>query len=146
MRIAPLYRTAPISPIPQPDFLNTVALATLPAATEDAATGLDPWDVLDRVKALEELAGRREGQRWGPRPLDVDLLWFGDRVASEPARATRRGLTLPHPRLRQRRFVLAPLNDLAPHLQLPPDGAVVGDLLAALGSEQAVERLDWSRR
>ncbi len=142
VRIAPLYRTEPISPIAQEPFLNTVVLADLPAGGRPG-----PRSVLDRVKALEEQAGRAPGERYGPRPLDVDLLLFGDLVCSEPddgSRHGRRDLTLPHPRMRQRRFVLAPLHDLAPGLRLPPDNAMVNDLLAALGSDQVVETIDWS--
>ncbi len=138
--MAPLYQTAPISPVPQPDFLNTVALTSLPKTDT-----LDPLEVLDQVKALERLAGRREGERDGPRPLDIDLLLFGDLVRNSSSDRRSRDLTLPHPRMRSRRFVLAPLADLAPALPLPPDGALVRDLLAALGEEQQVEKLDWGR-
>ena len=147
--MAPLYRTAPISPIPQAEFLNSVVLAKLPPDGE-----ADPYQILDQVKALEKLAGRCDGERFGPRPLDIDLLLFGDLVRrAEPdptdARAGRGGrsghdLILPHPRMRSRRFVLAPLSDLAPALKLPPDGAVVSDLLATLGSEQRAEKIGWS--
>lgn len=147
LKIAPLYRTTPISPIPQADFFNTVVLATLPAVG-----GLDPRQVLDQAKELERLAGRRDGERDGPRPLDIDLLLFGDLVRTDDDRSSAptsaggnpdRRLTLPHPRMRRRRFVLAPLNDLAPRLLIPPDGAVVAELLAALGSEQPVELIGW---
>ncbi len=131
--MAPLYRTAPVSPIPQAYFFNTVTLAQLPS---DHAP--DPRQILARIKALERRTGRLDGQRDGPRTLDVDLLLCGDLVhAFEP--------TLPHPRMRDRRFVLAPLADLAPDLRIPPDGARVKDLLAALGSGQEVEKLDWSQ-
>ena len=146
--MAPLYRTAPISSVTQPDFLNTVALRYLPESDFP-----QPFEVLDRVKDLERLAGRRSGERNGPRPLDIDLLLVGDLVRN----GSREGaigsqsdrepcdLTLPHPRMRSRRFVLAPLADLAPDLPLPPDGARVRDLLAALGEEQRVEKLAWRR-
>lgn len=141
LRVAPLYRTAPISPIPQPDFLNSVALAALPVSGRP-----DPLAILDRVKALERLAGRRATERWGPRPLDIDLLFCGDLVRRGAAAPCRREVILPHPRMRLRRFVLAPLNDLAPDLELPPDGALVRDLLTALGSAQPVEKIGWSLR
>ncbi len=142
MNVAPLYRTAPISPIVQADFLNTVVLADLPPGDAD-----DPFRILDRVKSLERLAGREGGERFGPRPLDVDLLLVGDLVrgpdAPAPEGRNPRDLILPHPRMRARRFVLAPLADLAPDLELPPDNAVVRDLLAALGPEQRVEKIGW---
>ena len=130
VRVAPLYRTAPVSPIPQPDFLNTVVLAWTAAIDLDA---LHAW-----TQQLERQAGRCPGPRWGPRPLDVDLLIAGD---LERRSAT---LTLPHPRLRERRFVLAPLAALVPALPLPPDGATAAELLARLPPGPAVELVAWS--
>ena len=86
-------------------------------------------------KALERAAGRSPGPRHGPRPLDVDLLLW-DGVVTHGSE-----LRLPHPRLRERRFVLAPLSDLEPHLAIPPDGRTVNELLAALPARPSVERL-----
>lgn len=137
LEVAPLYRTAPVSPIPQGDFLNTVVLAARAGAP-------GPEEILARTQALERDAGRRPGARFGPRPLDVDLLLYGDLVLGAPT-AEGPELVVPHPRLRRRRFVLAPLHDLRPTLRLPPDGAAVSDLLAALGPEQPVERIGWRR-
>jgi len=117
VRVAPLYRTPAVSPIPQPDYLNTALLARSP---------LDAESLLALAKALERAAGRRRGERFGPRPLDVDLLWFGDRRSARPE------LTLPHPRLAERRFVLQPLADLALDLRVPALELRVRDLLAAL--------------
>ncbi len=141
-RVAPLYRTAPVSPIPQAHYFNTVILAQLPP--EHAP---DPREVLAQIKALERRTGRCDVKRDAPRTLDVDLLLFGDLVHDEePGEgAGTAELILPHPRMRGRRFVLAPLHDLAPDLRLPPDGAQVKDLLAALGSGQQVEKIAWSR-
>lgn len=135
LSVAPLYRSSPVSPIPQPDFLNTVALASLESST------LSPEEVLGLAQDLELAAGRRRepgDPRFGPRPLDIDLLLWGDRVQEDPQ------LTLPHPRLRERRFVLAPLADVAPDLPVPPDGSPVRELLQRLGADQTVERLTWS--
>ncbi|HYN22117.1 MAG TPA: 2-amino-4-hydroxy-6-hydroxymethyldihydropteridine diphosphokinase [Thermoanaerobaculia bacterium] len=129
LRVASLYRSAPVSSIPQPDYLNTVVLAS---------TAMPPEDVLAFAKALEHAAGRRRGERFGPRPLDVDLLLWGDRQMSSPE------LTLPHPRLRERRFVLEPLAEIAPDLPVPPEGVTVRELLARLPAEPAVERVGWS--
>jgi 7,8-dihydro-6-hydroxymethylpterin-pyrophosphokinase len=97
--------------------------------------------VLALAKALERAAGRVPGPRFGPRPLDIDLLVYGDRICGAPE------LTIPHPRLRQRRFVLAPLAEIAPDLRVPPDGATVRELLDRLDPETAgeIERIDWSR-
>ncbi len=141
LKVAPLYRTAPVSPIPQAHFFNTVTLANLPSGN-----AADPREILRRVKALERRTGRCGGQRDRPRTLDVDLLLFGDLVCSAATglHGEDDALILPHPRMRDRRFVLAPLNDLAPDLRIPPDGACVKDLLAALGSRQVVEKIGWS--
>jgi 2-amino-4-hydroxy-6-hydroxymethyldihydropteridine diphosphokinase len=128
LEVAPFYRTAAISPILQPDFLNTAVLVR---------TALPPDAILAVAKALEHAAGRRRdvsGIRFGPRPLDIDLLLYGDIEIATPE------LTLPHPRLRERRFMLEPLAALAPDLRVPPDGATVRELLERV-LEQRVERL-----
>jgi len=96
------------------------------------------------AKELEAQAGRVEGPRWGPRPLDVDLLLVGELQRDDAA------LTLPHPRLRERGFVLAPLADVAPELRLPPghpdhpDGRTAAELLAALPREAWPVRVPWT--
>jgi len=125
LRVASLYRSAPVSPVAQPDFLNTAVLAH---------TALGPEEVLGLAKSLELAAGRRAGVRFGPRPLDVDLLLHGSR------RSDAAELTLPHPRLAERRFMLEPLAEIAPDLPVPGTGATVRELLAGVG-DQAVERI-----
>ena len=108
-----------------------------------ASTSLEPGELLALAKALELAAGRRPGARFGPRPLDVDLLLYGDLQSSAPE------LTLPHPRLRERRFVLEPLAEIAPDLQIPPDNATARALLANLPLEPLVHRvgpLDYGKR
>ena len=108
--------TLPGAP-PQRDHLNAVA---------EVATTLSPDALLDRLWAIERAAGReRSAGRWSPRPLDLDLLLHGDAVRQSEA------LTLPHPGLAARRFVLAPLAELAPGLVVPGSGRTVADLLAA---------------
>lgn len=134
MRIASLYRSAPLSPVAQPDFLNTAAVAH---------TALEPEAVLALAKALELAAGRLPpalAVRFGPRPLDVDVLLYGGRRSDAPE------LTLPHPRLRERRFMLEPLAEIAPDWPVPPDGATVRELLARLGESQGLKRIGWSER
>jgi len=121
-----------VSPVPQPAYWNTAALAH---------TDMEPDAILALAMALERAAGRRRGVRLGPRTLDVDLLLYGDRVSPMPE------LTIPHPRLARRRFVLAPLADIAPCLPVPPGGETVAELLARLGpaAPGEIERLAWSR-
>lgn len=75
--------------------------------------------------------------RYGPRPLDVDLLLFGARVSDRPE------LTLPHPRLAERRFVLVPLAEIAPDRRVPPGGRTVAELLAATRDVSRVEEIGW---
>jgi 2-amino-4-hydroxy-6-hydroxymethyldihydropteridine diphosphokinase len=126
--VAPLYRSAAVSPIAQPDFLNTVVVAR---------SAMAPEELLAMAKELERAVGRRQGPRWGPRPLDVDLLLVGE---------TRRDsgeLALPHPRLHQRAFVLAPLADLLPELRLP-QGRTVRELLAQLPPGPPLVRVAWT--
>lgn len=127
--MAPLYRSAAVSPIEQPDFLNTVVLAR---------SELAPEELLRFAKELERAAGREEGPRWGPRPLDVDLLLVGELQRRDA------DLELPHPRLRERSFVLAPLADLGPDLPLPPDGRPVRELLAGLPGDSTLRRVAWA--
>jgi 2-amino-4-hydroxy-6-hydroxymethyldihydropteridine diphosphokinase len=130
LRVASLYRGAAVSALPQPDYFNTAAVGH---------TTLAPEAVLAIAKALELAAGRRAGPRFGPRPLDIDLLLYGSLRQAAPE------LTLPHPRLAHRRFVLAPLAEIAPELAIPPLGALPGELLQRLpASAPPVQRLDWS--
>ncbi len=112
-----LRETEPVGFLDQPRFLNgAVALDT----------SLSPRALLERLLAIERALGRRrDGPRFGPRTIDLDLLLYGDLEVDEP------GLTLPHPRLHERRFVLEPLAELAPDLVVPGKGSLP-DLLAAL--------------
>jgi 2-amino-4-hydroxy-6-hydroxymethyldihydropteridine diphosphokinase len=127
--VSRLYRTKPVGVTDQPDFLNAVVALDVPAGS-DAATGAT--SVLVALKDLEREFGRRKRRRWGPRELDLDLLVFGRaRLAIErppegvplsaaiDAGAATRLLEVPHPSMRDRLFVLAPLADLAPGL-VPP--------------------------
>ncbi len=98
--VSGVYRSAPIGP-EQPEFLNLVAELSVPDG---------PYELLARCQALETAAQRVRRERWGPRTLDVDVLLFGDVTMHDPE------LQIPHPRLRERRFVLDPLAELAPEL------------------------------
>ncbi|HET8863573.1 MAG TPA: 2-amino-4-hydroxy-6-hydroxymethyldihydropteridine diphosphokinase [Solirubrobacterales bacterium] len=124
--VSPLYETEPIGEIlDQPDFLN---------AAIRICTNLGPELLLDVCKRVETERGRQlDALRHSPRPLDIDLLLLGDLELSTDR------LTLPHPEVATRRFVLAPLLDLDPLLSLP-DGTKLSDALAVLGSDERVDR------
>ena len=116
--VSRLYRTAPVGPQDQPDFINAVAhLETL----------LDPMSLLAALQCIERRHGRiRNGRRWGPRTLDLDILLFGDLSLEAPA------LSLPHPQMHRRAFVLVPLADIAPDALVVPGRGRLGDLLRAV--------------
>jgi 2-amino-4-hydroxy-6-hydroxymethyldihydropteridine diphosphokinase len=123
---SPLYRSAPMGPQDQAEFVNSAAAL---------ATALAPQELLQGLLAIERAHGRqRDGMRWGPRTLDLDLLMYGDQVLHEP------GLTLPHPGLHERAFVLYPLADIAPGLTVPGHGSVV--TLRERCHDAAVRRLE----
>ena len=125
--VSSTYETEPVGEVlDQPDFLN---------AAVRIATELEPLELLDLCKAIEAEHGRMFGStRHGPRPLDLDLLMLGDiELRSER-------LTLPHPEVTTRRFVLEPLLELDPGLVLP-DGTRLADALAGLGEGQRVEKV-----
>ena len=118
--ISPVYETEPVGGPPQPDYLNAVV------AVE---TELSPRELLGVAKALEAEAGREPASpegRWGPRPLDIDVLMVGDERVDEP------DLVVPHPRIHQRAFVLAPLADIAPELVVASTAGWQGVRRAAL--------------
>ena len=119
-----LYRTAPVGVTEQPDFINAVC-----AADTDMPAGALMQSLLD----IERAQGRQRAIPGGPRTLDLDLLLYGELVCHEP------GLTLPHPRLHERAFVLYPLSEIAPGLNIPGRGLVESLLAGCAG--QAIERL-----
>jgi 2-amino-4-hydroxy-6-hydroxymethyldihydropteridine diphosphokinase len=126
-----LWRSAPVDcPPDSPDFLNAVA-AFRPRAEET------PETLLARLRALEREFGRRPKVMLNePRPLDLDLIAFGRETRATPE------LTLPHPRAHRRRFVLAPLAQIAPELVLPGQRLTVRELLAALPPDPSLVPLD----
>jgi len=114
LRASRVWDTAPLGP-PQPRYLNAVL---------ELETTRTPRSLLDLLREVERVAGRTRDLRWGPRTLDLDLLLLGDLVVRAP------GLTIPHPELARRRFVLAPLAELRPDLPVPGTDSTVGRLLA----------------
>ncbi|MEA3545974.1 MAG: 2-amino-4-hydroxy-6-hydroxymethyldihydropteridine diphosphokinase [Thermodesulfobacteriota bacterium] len=124
---SPLYQTPPIGgPAGQPDYLNGVV---------EIRTGLSALNLLQLCHRIEDEAGRIRDQHWGARTLDIDLLLVDDLIMDVP------NLTLPHPRLQQRHFVLLPLNDLAPQLNHPVLNTTIGNLLKALPVATGITRL-----
>ena len=123
---SPVYETDPVGLTEQPAFLNAVV---------ELDTTLEPLPLLDALLAIEAESGRERSIRFGPRTLDLDLIWYdGRRLESDR-------LTLPHPRAHEREFVLRPLCDIAP--DLPLAGRPARDWLAAL-DPQGVERTGLS--
>lgn len=123
------YRTAPVGLREQPDFINAVCRVR---------THQDPAMLMRNLLEIERAHGRvREGSQGGPRMLDLDLLLYADRQIQTPA------LTVPHPRLHERAFVLYPLHEIEPDLDIPGRGAL-RELLAACAGQRA-ERLSVSK-
>jgi 2-amino-4-hydroxy-6-hydroxymethyldihydropteridine diphosphokinase len=117
------YRTAPWGPVAQPDFINA-AIAV--------ETSLPALELLDALLATERAFGRiRDGERWGPRTLDLDLLAYGDDVIDNER------LSVPHPRIAERAFVLMPLADIAANAELPGVGRV-SDLLGKIDTQGCI--------
>lgn len=119
--VSPVYETAPVGGPDQGAFLNIVV---------ELDTPLDARGLLGECRRLEAAAERVREERWGPRTLDVDVLWVDGEVVAHP------DLVVPHPRMRERRFVLAPLADLAPEL------VHADDLESAEGEVERLGRLE----
>ncbi|MEZ6243793.1 MAG: 2-amino-4-hydroxy-6-hydroxymethyldihydropteridine diphosphokinase [Phycisphaerales bacterium] len=119
LRVSTFHETEPVGPVEQGRFLNAAAIFE---------TTLTPQAILTRLHEIEREHGReRHGQpRWGPRTLDLDLLLYADAIIEEP------GLSVPHPRMSARQFVLAPLAELASDWVVPGTHRTVGELLAAI--------------
>jgi 2-amino-4-hydroxy-6-hydroxymethyldihydropteridine diphosphokinase len=126
-RISSVYETAPVGVVTQPHFLNLVV---------ELATAHAPRALLAATSAIETALGRERRERWGPRTLDIDVLWYDGAHSEDPV------LTLPHPRMSERSFVLTPLAELAPDLELA--GERVAVLAARLDQTGIVRRGPWA--
>jgi 2-amino-4-hydroxy-6-hydroxymethyldihydropteridine diphosphokinase len=129
VNVSSVYESSPAGVAAQPDFLNLVV---------QLATAHGPHELLAECLRIETGLGRVRRERWGPRTIDIDLLLYGGVCIDDAT------LTVPHPRMRERSFVLAPLAEIAPALRL--DGKTVGALAAALG-EAGLRKLgppDWA--
>jgi 2-amino-4-hydroxy-6-hydroxymethyldihydropteridine diphosphokinase len=120
LRISPIYETEPVDYTDQPWFLNLVV---------EAETDLSPHDLLAATSRIEQELGRVRDIPKGPRTIDIDILLYGDEVVNEPI------LQIPHPRMAERRFVLAPLADLVPDLRHPITQRTIREMLAAAPPE-----------
>jgi 2-amino-4-hydroxy-6-hydroxymethyldihydropteridine diphosphokinase len=120
-----LYSSAPMGPQDQPQYINAAA---------GFVTQLGARELLEQLLGIEQAMGRDRTTRWGPRIIDLDLLWMVDAAVDEP------GLTVPHPGVSMRNFVLYPLADIAPALNIPGLGQVQA-LLRGVGSH-AISVLD----
>ena len=115
MKVSRWYETDPVGVVEQPRFLNGAVVGK---------TRLSPRQLLDQLLAIEADRRRERPFPGAPRTLDLDLILFGDRIINEP------GLVVPHPRFRERRFVLEPLDEIAPDLVDPQTGATIRELAA----------------
>jgi GTP cyclohydrolase-4 len=127
LRLSSVFETEPAYVTDQPRFLNLALRGT---------TSLEPEALLAHLKRVEQALGRRQTVRYGPRPIDLDILFYDDRVIRTD------GLVVPHPLIAERAFVLAPLAEIAPDLRHPVLGLTVGELLARVGGTDGVVRLE----
>jgi len=126
--VSPIYETEPWGFTDQPDFFNACLLGL---------TKLSPHDLLDTCKSIEQRLGRQAGSKWGPRLIDIDMIFYGQLILDNGK------LKIPHPQLDQRAFVLAPLADIAPDWSHPESNQSVADLLENV-DESTVRRLPRS--
>ncbi|HUU54915.1 MAG TPA: 2-amino-4-hydroxy-6-hydroxymethyldihydropteridine diphosphokinase [Armatimonadota bacterium] len=124
LRQSRVYQTEPMHIADQPEFLNMVVEIGVP-------DDMSPRDLLTLVKQIETDVGRQRRQRWGPREIDIDILLFGEQHIVEG------DFEVPHPRMWERAFVMAPLAELAPDLKTP-GGETAADLAKRLSEEQRV--------
>ncbi len=117
LQASAIYKTEPWGYTDQPDFLNQVLLV---------GTSLAPWALLAYLKGIEQALGREPGIRFGPRLVDIDIIFYDDLILQEEE------LTIPHPRFQERAFVLVPLAEISPDLLIPGSDQTAADLLKGL--------------
>lgn len=123
-RVSSLYKTEPVGFKDQDWFLNCAAKAD---------TGLDPLALLGALRSIEDKMGRKKRIKNGPRVIDLDILLYDDRTLDKD------GLVIPHPRMHERLFVLAPLSEIAPSVVHPVSGKTIGELARSLRNPEQVE-------
>jgi 2-amino-4-hydroxy-6-hydroxymethyldihydropteridine diphosphokinase len=116
-KISSLYETEPWGKTDQEKFINQVI---------EIETSLQPMDLLQELQKIEIKMGRQRKEKWGPRLIDLDILLYGNEVMNDPH------LTIPHPRMRERLFVLVPLAEIGADIQFPEDGAAVEEVLSSV--------------
>ena len=114
-RVSQVYVTAAWGLTDQPDFFNQAL---------EISTALEPGDLLTKLRSIEKKVGRTDAVRWGPRILDIDILFYGNKTIATEL------LTIPHPRMHERRFALVPMHALQPDLTDPMSGKTITELLA----------------
>jgi 2-amino-4-hydroxy-6-hydroxymethyldihydropteridine diphosphokinase len=125
--LSPFYETTPVGVTDQPNFFNAVLRLS---------TRLSPHDLLKELQNIEDNVFKRNRTvKWGPRNIDLDILLYGEMVLNSPE------LIIPHPHMLERRFVLEPLNALAPEFKHPGDGRTIRQLLMSLKTDEIVVRI-----
>ena len=123
-QISSIYETEPWGDMDQPDFLNQVV---------EVETQLGPRGILNECKKIEQALGRKNGKTGEPRTIDIDLLLYGNRVVEDT------DVQVPHPRIQMRRFVLVPLNEIAPDVTIPGSGRTVREALETCTDEGGIK-------
>jgi 2-amino-4-hydroxy-6-hydroxymethyldihydropteridine diphosphokinase len=124
--VSSIYETAPWGKTDQPDFLNQVILID---------TKFSPEELLKGILSIEEKGGRKRTVKNAPRTIDIDILFYNDLILEKP------GLTIPHPRIAIRRFVLEPLNEISPEFVHPVLGKTIRQLLLECKDELGVKKI-----
>jgi 2-amino-4-hydroxy-6-hydroxymethyldihydropteridine diphosphokinase len=126
LQVSSLYETAPWGKTDQPDFLNQIILID---------TKLSPEELLHAILSIEEMGGRKRTVKNAPRTIDIDILFYNELILEKP------GLSIPHPRIADRRFVLVPLNEISPGFIHPVIGKTIHQLLLECKDELGVKKI-----